>query len=321
MRAMSRLGKIYIVVGVAALSAVAIACGGNGASNNDQGMSVTFLGLFNSTNLSQAGGGGGGGAGGITPGNQGCGQLPSVFVGGSFRLGEAEPEPNNSTTDSNLSGTNEAGSYVSVVGVQNNLYGQVFRADRVYIDYYIPGASAQPPSTSVPVSLLAGPAESATSTQGVGAGAGAGAGGSGVRDPGIRRPAYTSLPPALSNICNRALAQVTIVPAAVREWLNFNRDLTPEAPYKMEVTIRVSGLTSSGDRVDTNDGTFDFEILPETLVVPTDGLATPEATAAASTQVEQLSVDADSEHMSNQAEDFVPPADNFETQSSYEGQE
>jgi hypothetical protein len=114
---------------------------------------------------------------------------------------------------------------------------------------------------------------------------------------------------------------VTIVPAAVREWLNFNRDLTPEAPYKMEVTIRVSGLTSSGDRVDTNDGTFDFEILPETLVVPTDGLATPEATAAASTQVEQLSVDADSEHMSNQAEDFVPPADNFETQSSYEGQE
>lgn len=315
---MSRLGKIYVVAGVAALSAVAIACGGNGASNNDQGMSVTFLGLFNSTNLSDAAGGGGGG---MTPGNQGCGQLPSVFIGGSFRLGEAEPEPNNSTTDTNLSGTNEAGAYVSVVGVQNNLYGQVFRADRVYIDYYIPGASAQPPSTSVPVSLLAGPAESAASN----VGAGGGATGSTVRDPGIRRPAYTSLPPSLANICNRALAQVTVVPAAVREWLNFNRDRTPEAPYKMEVTIRVSGLTSSGDRLDTNDGTFDFEILPETFIVPTDGMATPATTPADTTstvtQVEQLGARSNSEQSDDQGEDFNPPAEGFETQSSYEGQE
>lgn len=320
---MSRFGKIYIGVGIATLSAVAIACGGNGASNNDQGMSVTFLGLFNSTNLTAVGGGGAGGVGGLTPGNQGCGQLPSVFIGGSLRLGQAEPEPSNSTTDSNLSGTNEAGSYVSVVGVQNNLYGQVFRADRVYIDYYIPGASAQPPSTSVPVSLLAGPAESAAGGQlpGAGAGGAGGAAGGTLRDPGIRRPAYTSLPPSLANICNRALAQVTVVPAAVREWLNFNRDLTPEAPYKMEVTIRVSGLTSGGDRLDTNDGTFDFEILPETLIVPTDGLVTPEATAAASIGVEQLSANSDSGEDRDQETDFVPPGDNFETQSSYEGGE
>jgi hypothetical protein len=125
----------------------------------------------------------------------------------------------------------------------------------------------------------------------------------------------------LANICNRALAQVTIVPAAVREWLNFNRDLTPEAPYKMEVTIRVSGLTSGGDRVDTNDGTFDFEILPETLIVPTDGLATPEATAAAVTQVEQLGAQSNEDQTGDQSEDFNPPAESFETQSSYEGQE
>jgi len=316
---MSQFGKLYIGAGIAALSAVAIACGGNGASNNDQGMSVTFLGLFNSTNLSNAGGGGGGG--GLTPGNQGCGQLPSVFIGGSLRLGQAEPEPSNSTTDSNLSGTNEAGSYVSVVGVQNNLYGQVFRADRVYIDYYIPGASAQPPSTSVPVSLLAGPAESAAGGQVAGGGGAGGAAGGAIRDPGIRRPTFTSLPPSLANICNRALAQVTVVPAAVREWLNFNRDLTPEAPYKMEVTIRVSGLTSAGDRLDTNDGTFDFEILPETLIVPTDGLATPEATAAASIGVEQLSANSDSDEERDQGADFVPPSESFETQSSYEGEE
>ena len=89
----------------------------------------------------------------------------------------------------------------------------------------------------------------------------------------------------------------------------------------MEVTIRVSGLTSGGDRLDTNDGTFDFEILPETLIVPTDGLVTPEATAAASIGVEQLSANSDSEEDRDQEGDFAPPGDNFETQSSYEGGE
>lgn len=305
MRGISGFSRVNIIAGIVALSAVAIACGGNGASNNDQGMSVTFLGLFNSTNLSSAGGAGGGGG----AATQGCGQLPSVFIGGSLRLGQAEPEPSNSSTSASASGTNEAGAYVSVVGVQNNLYGQFFRADRVYIDYYIPGASAQPPSTSVPVSLLAGPAESG--------GSGTGTTGSTTQAPGLRKPTYTSLPPTLASICNRALAQVTVVPAAVREWLNFNRDLTPEAPYKMEVTIRLSGLTSGGNRLDTNDGTFDFEILPETFVVPTDGVATPEATAAAATQVEQLS----SQDSTDASGDFTAPADEFETQSVYEGVE
>jgi hypothetical protein len=36
-----------VIVGVATLvSGVIIACGGNGATNNDQGVSVTFLGLY-----------------------------------------------------------------------------------------------------------------------------------------------------------------------------------------------------------------------------------------------------------------------------------
>jgi hypothetical protein len=93
----------------------------------------------------------------------------------------------------------------------------------------------------------------------------------------------------------------------------------------MEVTIRVSGLTSSGDRLDTNDGTFDFEILPETFIVPTDGMATPATTPADTTstvtQVEQLGARSNSEQSDDQGEDFNPPAEGFETQSSYEGQE
>jgi hypothetical protein len=253
--------RIYGAIGACVISLVALACGGNGASNNDQGVSVTFLGLFNSTSLSTGNSSGGGGS---TAGQQGCGQLPSVFLGGSIQLGTAAPEPNTTVTTGSSSGTDEAGSYVSVVGVQNNLYGQVFRADRVFLDYYIPGATAQPPSTNVPVTLLAGPAEAAAQTGGNSAN-------TSTQSPGLRKPNYTSLPPSMYNICNRALAQITVIPAAVREWLNFNRDSLPEAPFAMEVTIRVTGLSSSGDRIDTNDGTFAFEVLPETYVVPTDG--------------------------------------------------
>jgi hypothetical protein len=260
--------RIYGTIGACVVSLVALACGGNGASNNDQGVSVTFLGLFNSTSLS-INNNAGAGAGGITPGQQGCGQLPAVFLGGSIQLGTAAPEPSTTVSDASSSGVDEAGSFISVVGVQNNLYGQVFRADRVFLDYYIPGATAQPPSTNVPVALLAGPAEAAAQTN-IG-GANGNNNTNPGQNPGLRKPGFTSLPPSMYNICNRALAQITVIPAAIREWLNFNRDSLPEAPFAMEVTIRVTGLSSSGDRIDTNDGTFPFQVLPETYVVPTDG--------------------------------------------------
>jgi hypothetical protein len=285
-RAIRKISGLAVAVGITWLTA---SCGGNGAANNDQGMSVTFLGLFNSNRLevNNAGGGGGGGGGNQTPGNQGCGQLPAGFSGGYIRLGEAEPEPGGTASSTNLSGTDPAGGYVSVVGVQNNLYGQAFRAERLLVDFYIPGASIQPPSTNVPVFLIAGPAESAAQVNNNGGGGAAGGtgNGNGAANPGLRRPLFTSLPPSFSNLCNRSLAQVTIIPPAIREWLNFNRDVLPEPPFKMEVTIRLNGLSSSGNRYDTNDGTFDFDILPESFIEPTtgDGSETPAATPTSAT--------------------------------------
>lgn len=278
-RVIRKISLVTIAVGLMLLTA---SCGGNGAANNDQGMSVTFLGLFNSNRLAAniGGGGGGGGGGGMgqTPGNQGCGQLPEPFGGGYLRLGEAEPEPGGSVSSTNLSGTDAAGAFISVVGLQNNLYGQAFRAERLIVDFFIPGASQQPPATNVPVFLVAGPAESAAQV-GIGGGAGVDGGANAAPSPGLRRPLFTSLPPSFSNLCNRSLAQVTIVPAAVREWLNFNRDVLPEPPFQMEVTLRLNGLSSSGNRYDTNDATFDFTILPESYIEPTapDGIDTPEA--------------------------------------------
>ncbi len=279
LRAILKVSSLSVACGLLWLTS---ACGGNGAANNDQGMSVTLLGLFSSNRLSNntsSGSSGGAVGGNQTPGNQGCGQLPTGVSGGYIRLGEAAPEPGGMASTTNPSGTDPAGGFVSVVGLQNNLYGQAFRAERLLVDFYIPGASAQPPSTSVPVSLIAGPAESASQ---VNNGQGGAAGGAG-NGPGLRRPLFTSLPPSFSNLCNRALAQVTIIPSAIREWLNFNRGLLPEAPFKMEVTIRLNGVSSSGNRYDTNDTTLDFDILPETYVEPTTGeeSATPEASPTA----------------------------------------
>lgn len=260
----------------ASLLLLVASCGGNGAANNDQGMSVTFLGLFNSNRLATNIGGAGGGAN-QTPGNQGCGQLPEGFSGGYIRLGEAAPEPGGTASSTNLSGTDPAGGFVSVVGLQNNMYGQAFRAERLVVDFYIPGAMIQPPSTNVPIFLIAGPAESASQ---VNNGIGGGSDSSGPSsDPGLRRPLFTSLPPSFSNLCNRSLAQVTIIPSSIREWMNFNRDVLPEPPFKMEVTIRLNGMSSSGNRYETNDGTFDFDILPESFIEPTaegeDGVTDP----------------------------------------------
>jgi hypothetical protein len=233
---------------------VAISCGGNGASNNDQGMSVTLLGLFNSSRLTLNNNAGGQQQ---TLGSLGCGQLPGGFAGGYLQLGEIGPEPGGTVLETGGSGTDPAGGYLSVVGIQNNLYGQAYRGERLLLDYYVPGASVQPPSTTVPIYLVAGPAESAAQT---------GNNAGNTVDPGLRKPLFTSLPPSLSNLCNRSLQQVTIIPPAIREWLNFNRDLLPAAPYKMELTVQVSGLTSSGNRVDTNPVTLDFDVLPESYV-------------------------------------------------------
>lgn len=262
----------YRIVVVLCVSWMAISCGGNGASNNDQGVAVTFLGLFNSTRLTNQNSQGGGGAG-VSLGQLGCGQLPAGISGGYIPLGDPGSQTVVTVSESNPSGIDPAGGYVSVVGVQNNLYGQAFRVERMEVSYFIPGAQIQPPSSSLPLALIAGPAESASRITTSGGNQG------GSPDPGLRRPGFTSLPPSFSNLCNRALAQVTIIPRSTIDWLNINRGSLPQAPFNLEVNIRLFGQSSAGDVIETNDGFFLFDVLPEDFVVPV-GSATPAVSAS-----------------------------------------
>ncbi len=235
-----------------------VGCGGNGASSNDQGVSVTFLGLFQSTTAQS---GTGTPSGGSTTNNlTGCGQLPQPLAAGFISLGQTMPQATATPNVSSSTGllVDPSGAVYAVVGVQNNMYGQFFRADRILLEYYVPGASVQPPSTNVALNLLAGPAEAGTQ------------GGSVVADvtDGIRRPNITSLPPAFNQICNRAFATVPIIPAPIREWLNFNSSQLPETPFDLEIVVTLTGLSSGGNRYDTNQGLFTINVVPEVLVIP-----------------------------------------------------
>lgn len=316
----------YILASAVCATLVALGCGGNGASNNDQGMSVTFLGLFSS--LPAASNGGGANLG--TSGQGGCAQLPTAITGGYLSLSQVSIDP--STTP--LPGfvplaVDPSGAVSAIVGVQNNLYGQFYRADRVLLEYYVAGASIQPPSTNIAVNFLAGPSESGsqinnTTTGGTGTGGTGGTTGStSGTGGGIRRPIVTSLPPSFGQVCNRSFAQIPVIPAPIREWLNFNRNQLPAPPYDLEVVVKLSGLSSSGNRYDTNTGVFSFNIIPEYSIDPTgegDGTddTTVDPTPTPSALVGPLSTDDEAVDTSSEGLDELEKA--FGVQSSVSGE-
>lgn len=111
------------------ISVVALAMIGCGtASNNDQGVSFTMLG-YSIANASTT----------PTSGTSivQCSTVPNLS-GGVFALG--------STAETSGS----SGQVLAGVVVQNNLTTQFIRTQSVALQYIIPGASIQPPSTVVP---------------------------------------------------------------------------------------------------------------------------------------------------------------------------
>jgi len=223
----------YSIIGIAcAASVIILACGGNGAANNDQGVAVTFLGIYGSVPTPNQGGGGGAGNT-----QQGCVQIPVPLAITSLVLGDSSAR----TT--------------AAVGVQNNLSGQFFRADRIFLDYFIPGAALQPPSTNLLVTVFAGPAGAGSQ----GGGQGGGQAGGAVATP----TPISSLPPTFNKNCNTAFALTSIVPAVITEWLNVNSASLPAAPYILEVTARITGISSSGKVYETNPAFLPIDVLPQ----------------------------------------------------------
>ncbi len=150
--------------------------------------------------------------------------------------------------------TNISGAIISFAGSQNNLSQVFIRTDAAYLSYFIPGASRQPPDTATAYSLVLGPAVSA--------------GAAASDDPFI-----STLPPALADVENVGYAPVSIVPADVMTWLNLNRTALPELPFDMIVTAYVSGVTSAGDRLDSNEVQYLVKFTPDNVIPPASGAA------------------------------------------------
>lgn len=184
-----------------AISTLMVGCGG--ASSNDQGVSVTLLGF----NID-----------------------PDTLAPCSGT------EPNHSGSPVPLSvASDSAGGIRTGYVVQNRMTTQFFRTENAFLEYYIPGATKQPPTTAIPTGAIIEKAPEAT-------GEGASA------EP------------------SRACIGGYILPPEVQSWIINNRNSMPELPFQVEVRAYISGMTSSGDRLDTNVLKFFVEFTQDILV-------------------------------------------------------
>lgn len=218
MRNLSKKIKVLAGVALSASLAFGLASCGTGGTNNDQGIAETFLGFFSEF-------------------PDGCEELPSGLVGGAFPLVFTSlPE--------SLGSENGV---IVIMGFQNNLSQVAFRGDRLFYSYDIPGSSVNPPSTTLAVSFLSGPAD------------------------GEVTPGSSSLPTAFAGICNRSFFEYPLVPADINAWLGLNAANLPEPPFHMYVTVSGSGVTTAGDRYTTNSQVFLIEYTPAVIIPPTEG--------------------------------------------------
>ena len=65
--------------------------------------------------------------------------------------------------------------------------------------------------------------------------------------------------------------EVFVVPSEIVAWINLNRGSMPELPFTMEITAYATGVTSAGDRLDTNPIKYFVQFTPDEVVPPTEG--------------------------------------------------
>lgn len=231
-----------------------VSCGGVGSDgNNNQGVVFTLLGFYSGAASD-------------------CGQLPddvSGITGVSVPLSSSQSD-----------GTPFPGSVTVAVGLQNNLSGQGISVDRLNLDYFIPGATLQPPSTIRPLPVLLGPVV-ADSNANTGNGANVpGNAGVGANVPpnagiGAGSDVDTSLPPgAFAGIGSCSIAEFGLIPAQIRSWISLNRTSLPEAPFDLFVTVSAEGESTSGQRYTTNEETIVVLVTPDVSIAYAGGNAT-----------------------------------------------
>lgn len=140
------------------------------------------------------------------------------------------------------------------LGLLNNLGHQYIHIDRFYISYDIPGSSVTPPSTSIAKSFVMVPPVSKD------------AGSEDTQGTGLD----SSLPPSFaSDACSIAMLSFPIVTGDVKSWIAFNKVNLPDVPFVLEASVYATGVTSGGDRVNTNVGTLPIYIISNSSYIGT----------------------------------------------------
>jgi hypothetical protein len=192
----------------------------------------------------------------VAVGLMSCGTATNNDQGVAFTAyGWAVPDEEGVCTFSIVTGgtvTMSGGSLIAprlcfVIG--SNLSKQTIRADRMFYEFRIPGASEQPPTTSAPFSVILSPPQE---------GDGDGEGGDGE-----------------GPIAQSVSIGGVVLPNEIIRWISLNRGKLPSAPFRMEGIYRVSGVTSAGDRMETNEIVFNFSVFEDILVTPRGDISTP----------------------------------------------
>lgn len=162
--------------------------------------------------------------------------------------------PLSSDTETALSSGNV---YAPCVQMQNNMSTQFIRTERAYLSFYVEGASEQPPSTVTVLGTVIGP-------------------GSDIEPEGTTQTNSAStrkgtIPTGALSIANRVVAPIIVVPSETRSWMALNRASLPEPPFNMVITASVTGVTSAGDRMESNPLSINGEVTSDLVIVPTDG--------------------------------------------------
>ena len=145
---------------------------------------------------------------------------------------------------------------------ENNMSSQFIRVERMIMDYYIPGASEQPPSTTWPMGQVIPPAANPS-------------GGN-----------NNSSLPENDNIVAPDCAYFAVMPPSVLSWIDQNRDLLPELPFTVEARVKALGVTSSGQVLYSNELSAYVNIATEATIPgtePPDGTTPPDSAAGGTT--------------------------------------
>ena len=219
--------KLKTLITSSAATLLLVGVLGCGGASNDQGVSFSFLGYFAPDDTG------------------GCDSASDTGLSGLV-VGLSNSDFNGSPSELETVPTNTAS--IGCARVQNNISTVGIRVQRVFLSYYVEGATQQPPSTSFPLGFILGPGPS-----------------SGVA--GSLTSPSSSLPPGF-NVGNVSTAAVALISPEVFTWLNLNRAQLPEPPFTMVATSYAVGITTAGDQLTTNPIDIYIQVTPDLQIPP-----------------------------------------------------